>query len=268
MSKTVSRVSVSMANSYISCPMKYFGLYQLKIKQPKKLSLSFGNWIDDAVTQDYTVKAFSDKDLPLSEVKEIFVAKMESEVDRIEIWDDENKDKNYWKDYGVKGIEVFYKDVCKFVSPEEIQPYLKMTFKDSPIELYGKPDVVEKTETIRDTKTTGRSWEQSKADQSLQPLCYSLFKDGIGMGIHREFYFDILVKLHKPKIQKLKVVVDDVKRKNFLRFINSVVKQIDNSLAENNFPNSAYYRADPLCCHRYCAVANECEKRYHIKIKP
>jgi hypothetical protein len=241
----------------------------MKIRQPKKLSLCIGNWFDGAINYNYEHKLFAEEDLPVAEVKEYFVGKLEQEIQSIEIWDDEEIKENHQilKDLGVKWVETFHKEVCGYIKPFEVQPYLKMGFKNSALELYAKPDVIEVSETIRDNKTSGKIWQQSKADQSLQPLCYSLFRDGLGKNIHREFYFDILVKTKTAKIQQLKVVVDDQKRKNFLIFMNNIKTQIESSYADDNFPPSAYYRNDNLCSKKYCPIAEECARQWEIKVK-
>lgn len=267
--KKLSRISVSKISTFIQCPFKYFGQYELKVKQPKKLSLCIGNWFDDSINYNYEHKLFSDEDLPVKEVKEFFVGKLEQEIQSIEIWDDQELKEHpkVLKDRGVKWIEKFHSDICHYVKPSQVQPYLKMGFKGSKIELYAKPDVIEITETIRDNKTSGKIWQQSKADSSLQPLAYSLFADGIGKNIIREFWFDILVKSIKPKIQQLKVIVDDQKRRNFLIFMNNIKTQIESSYSDNNFPPSAFYKGDNLCSKKYCPIAKECARRWSIRIK-
>jgi hypothetical protein len=268
--KTMTQISVSKIQEFLKCPFSFYGKYILKIPQKRKLSVVLGAIFDETINENYSAKLFSDKDLPSKEVVEIFASKFENEIQTIEIWDDEEIENNpsIIKDIMTSGVELFHKEVCHFVNPESVQPFLKMSFKNSPITIFGKPDVIEiEDRSIRDNKTSGRAWQENKANQMLQPLAYDLFKYGIGKNIRSEFFYDILIKTKKPKIQQIKVIIDDEKRKNFLRFMHSIVKQIDNSLAEDNFPPSAYYRADPLCSQKYCPVWKGCENRYHIKIR-
>lgn len=132
-----------------------------------------------------------------------------------------------------------------------------MTFKQSNVILTGIPDFVEKSGTIGDNKTSGRSYDENKIIQAHQPVIYSLSKDWDN-DKPREVRYDILVKTKKPKVQQQKILITKEYRDAELQYLANAVDSIRTMLQSKNFPPTAFHRGGWEC--GYCAYSDTCRK--------
>jgi hypothetical protein len=264
MTDGIKKISVSSIRDFCTCKFKYYGIYELKALRQTNSTMFFGTCVDFAVSKDYENKKGTDKNLPVSDVQEIFAAKFDAEKETVDVWEP-GDDKVGTKDYGVEAVKVFSEEISKKIIPLEVQPYLRMTFEGSALEFNGKPDVVEVTGQIRDTKTTKKSWSQDALKRQIQPVGYSFLLDKMEEK-DRECWMDILVRTKVPKVQQMKVDVNPAAKKYFLQYLSSIVHAVNSCYAANSFPPEAFYRNDPMCSEKYCVVAPLCRQTWGLDI--
>lgn len=216
---------------------------------------------DDAVNFDYGHKRTAGKDLPKSDVQDYFRSSFDAAKDKVLDWDGE--DPADIKETGTKGINIFYDEVMQAVQPAEVQPKLEMSFKDSGLKLVGRPDFFETSGTIGDNKTSRAKKQDEFISQAVQPVYYSVLKDGLS-DVHREVRYDILVRTKVPKVQQMKVVIDQAYREASLRVLSSFVQKVNTQLSAKNFPPTAFFRKSWEC--GYCPVKDLCRKVWGLPV--
>lgn len=249
------RISSSSLSDWESCPKKYYFGYVLKLKRPTNHALFFGRKFDEVLNYNYGNKKITDKDLPKADLQDYFRAGFDAEKDQVEMWEDH--DPADLKEIGTKGVEAFANEVTPAVHIEEVQPKFQMTFEQSNVTLTGIPDFVEKSGTIGDNKTSGKSYGENKILQAHQPVIYSLSKDW-DSDKPREVRYDVLVKTKKPKVQQLKLLVTKEYRDAELQYLSNAIDSIRAMILSKNFPPTAFHRGSWDC--GYCAYSDTCRK--------
>lgn len=262
------RLSPSAAKSFMSCEFQYLGKYILKIREPKNSNLFFGDVIDATANYNYGHKAISEKDLPKDDLKDFFRSKFDVEKESCTDWA-EDSDPAQLKEVGTAAVDVLYQEVMTHVRPEEVQPRLEMEFENSPLKLVGYPDFIERPAApgqvgvIGDNKTSKRAHPDTFIKQAMQPVVYSVMKDGVS-DVKREVRFDVLVRTKKPKVQQLKDVITREYREATLKVIANILAKINLSKQAKNFLPTAYFRGGWEC--GYCSIADLCRKTWGLPI--
>lgn len=258
----ISAFSPTSVEMYARCHFQWFALKILGYREPSNSNLVYGFVHDDAVNWDYAHKKAHGNNRPKGDVQDYFRSAWDAKKDEILDWDEEDPAK--LKELGTKGIDVFYTDVMQSVIPVEVQPNLELPFKGTQFRLTGRPDFIDKPATIGDNKTSKTKKPDTFIAQGMQPVLYSLMKDGV-QGKPREVRFDILVKAKTgPWVQQMKVVIDENYRRGALNMMSSFVASINSSLATKNFPPSAFARKDWAC--DYCGCKDLCRKVWGLPV--
>jgi hypothetical protein len=261
----LTRISPSAISDFLCCEFKWYVLHYRKlVKRPLSASLFWGNATDYAVTEDYKNKLNTGRNLKVSNVQELFAAKVDGEYGTVEDWDT-FKDKSDLMDFGTRGVGEFHRKISTKVDPKDVQPWLNLSF-DGGVTMVGRPDVVEKKPIVRDTKTSARSWSEGRANQQIQTYAYPLMLDGASEQT-RTMVYDILVRKTTPDLQQQLVQVGPVERVAFRTFLAGLVRKMDHAISIKSFPPTGFYAGSYLCSKKYCAAWKLCQAAWKISVK-
>lgn len=134
--------------------------------------------------------------------------------------------------------------------------------KSGTIILHGTPDIVYPHE-IRDVKTTGRMWHESRTHFSTQPATYmALVKQQYRKSI-RNFVFDIYDRRkstwHSLPTKRSIPAIDSVLRNHYNAGLKIESKIFTAKPYTNEFSK---YRRGWYCSTKYCSAWNVCEFKY------
>lgn len=140
----------------------------------------------------------------------------------------------------------------KPLNNESVEKRVELKIPGMPVPLVGYIDMIDEFGPI-DFKTTARKWNQSQADQSLQPTIYiaSLYQAGL-ISLPATFRYIIFTKTKNPVVQVLETerTIQDIY--NLFDLVSDVWKAINK---EAFVANTQGWH----CSEKYCGQWNNCQ---------
>lgn len=245
-------LSVSQINMYLRCPISYYYRYIEELVIPPRSALTRGKAVHSGIEFNYKQKMETKEDLPLTDVQEFTSSVFDEEAKETDF---DGEDKGKVKDSTISLVSLYHQEVAPEVQPTAVEERVEIAFDGADYTLLGFIDLIDQHNMIRDTKTTGRTPNESVLQDNLQLAAYSLMyrtikgEEETGVGL------DYLVDLKTPKVTKMQAKVDEAQRVRFLRIMDAVANAIK---AEAFYPNSN----NMLCSPKNCGYWELCHKEW------
>lgn len=221
--KQIPEYHQSSVAMFLKCQRQYMFRYLMKIKLAPKAALTLGRAFDKGVNANFKQKIESKVDAPLELMIDTFADTFEKEG-ATTIWEDEKPGEQ--KDLGVKMLTTFYKEAAPKIQPKEIEAGFRIETEDG-YAIGGTLDVVDEKNFIRDTKTSGKSYQEDFVENSIQATMYD-FAHEVKTGEKPEgVIFDVVTKTKTPKYQEIKGKVSQNQREILFQNIKMMHEQIN-----------------------------------------
>lgn len=138
------------------------------------------------------------------------------------------------------------------ILPKAVERKWVINLSGYPFDLAGTMDIEETTGAIRDTKTAGKTPNQSAADNSNQLTMYALAKKVCDNEVPTALYMDNLIKLKKPKVVTLETSRDESDYEMLLRRIERAMEIIEKGAFQPANPT------DWACSQSWCGYWDSC----------
>jgi putative RecB family exonuclease len=228
-------LSVSQLRTYMQCPLQYFFRYVCGVERPPTPELILGRTIHETLHDNYRQKIESHRDLPLSQITDIFSDHWDREVKEAEFQDDENS--GHFKDQGIQLPTAYHQGVSPVVQPIEVEKEFLFDTGVTELPLKGYIDLIDDQHYIIDHKTSKRSFPKDAADRNIQLTAYALAHRKLYGDKERGVRMDIMVKTKQPKIQQLQSTRSQADIDRFLRLAKNVEDDIKAGIF---YPNENY----------------------------
>lgn len=245
-------ISVSQINTYIRCPVQYYYRYIEGLIIPPSAAITRGKSVHAGNELNYRQKMETHEDLPLSEVQEYVSATFDEQAKETDF---QGEDKGKVKDATISLATLYHEEVAPAVQPKAVEEQVEVAFEGEDYTLLGYIDLIDQNGVIRDTKTAGRTPNESVLQDNLQLAGYSMMYRTLTGEEEKGVALDYLVANKTPKHVQLKAQVDDAQRTRFLRTMDAVVKAIK---AEVYYPNPN----NTLCSPKHCGYWEVCHKEW------
>ncbi len=137
----------------------------------------------------------------------------------------------------------------------KIERKIELRVPGVPIPVIGYIDIITEDGVCGDFKTSGKSWSETQAKDSLQPLFYMAGLKQMGMPAPDLFRHYVFVKTKEPKFQVIETSYQPFEVMFLFRLINNVWQAIEK---EAFFENPGGW----LCSERFCDFWKECRGKY------
>jgi len=228
-------ISVTQLKMYLRCPLQYFFRYGCDLKIPPTGDMTLGRTIHQTLGDNYRQKLESRRDLPISDVTDIFSDYWEREIQETVFRPDEKPGE--LKDQGVELLTAYHENIAPAVQPVEVEREFLIDTGVTELPLKGYIDLIDEQGIIIDHKTSKRSYPPNSAEKDLQLTAYALAYRTLYGENESGVRLDVMVRNKQPKIQQLsgQRTIEDIKR--FLRIARQVERGIKN---EVYYPNEGY----------------------------
>ncbi len=241
----------SSIGQFLKCPKQYMYRHMMNLVLPPKAALTLGGSVDVGATANYKQKIETKKDLPLSDVLDIF----SSEFDKRSIetdWDGEDSGKQ--KDLGSKMLKVFQESGAPHIQPVSVQEAFRIE-TSAGYAVGGTMDLIDNNKFIRDTKTSKANYAEDAVSDSLQATMYDFAYEAKNGEKPAGFAFDVVTKHKEPRYQEVKGQVSKTQTEIMFESINIMHSQIQRG--EFNYaPEGAWW-----CSKDWCGYHSMCKGR-------
>jgi len=241
-------LSVTQLKMYLRCPLQYFFRYTCDLKIPPTGSLTLGRAIHETLHDNYHQKIQSHRDLPISDVTDIYSNHWEQEAREALFGDGEKPGK--LKDQGVQMLTTYFDSVAPHIQPVDVEREFLVKADGIGLPLKGYIDLIDDRRYIIDHKTSKRNFPEDTAEKDIQLTAYALAYRILTGRNEKGVRLDVMVKTKEPKIQQLQATRTQADIDRFVRLAQQVEKGIN---AEAFYPNENY-----MC--GICGYKDMCEK--------
>lgn len=247
----LDHISHSQIELWQSCPRKWEFSKIHRIRKPRKATLIEGSVYHSTVQYNFTEKMKTGKDLPMSELADVYGALWSAEVSSSKEgvdWGD-YKEEAYKKE-GLELVSAYMRDMASTITPyavERTYPSEVGSLKIDGLTFTFRVDLITEKGHVIDHKTSSKRYSQSEVDKKLQPsaAAYALCRPVV-------FYYHVAVKSKNGAfIQPVRTVRGQPHIDWWLRMATDVVKQMKTGICP---PNSTGF----LCSPGYCEYWGEC----------
>ena len=251
--KSKRHLSATQLNMFLRCPRQYEFRYLQGLKIPPSGAMVQSKAWHAALEANYTQKIKSDKDLPLSNMEELFSTRLDDAFREEEIKLSAKEDPGSLKDNGVLIVAEHHKVIAPTVKPAEVEQEFRVSLgEDFPYELLGYWDLIDRSGVIVDNKAYSRTPSQDDVDKDLQLTVYSLGYRVSKNAVEDSLRLDTVIKKKKPTAVQLvtKRTNDDCQW--LLTLIEQVAKAIQSGVFYPN-PNGWH------CSPKFCGYWEKCK---------
>ncbi len=253
-----NKISISKINMLLACPAKHNFCFLEKIKTPSRSALLRGIAFHHAEAKNYEQKIESEKDMPISDVLDIFSSQFDAGVPDT-LWFEDEKPGEI-KDSGCGMLKCYHSTVAPDVQPQYVEMPFELTLKGTEKVFSGKVDIITKGEVIRDTKTKRARPSFVEGSEKLQMTAYTAGFVVMNQRNPKGIKLDYVIDKKVPECLSYDVEVDNSDIELLLNLIGKYQEAIEKGF---DMPN----RSSFMCSRRYCQYADECEKLYGGKVK-
>jgi len=178
MTNPTPHYSASQLATWERCAQQWAFRYIDNLKLPPGISLIRGKSVDKSVGANLTNKISTGELLKIDQVQDIArdevlvnfqqEVKLEEDYEAIGLV----KSKALTIDQSVKLASYHHENIAVNLKPKAVQEEFKGSYSEDKPQLVSYVDIIETNDTIRDTKTSGRSKNQDDVDNSQQLTIY------------------------------------------------------------------------------------------------
>jgi RecB family exonuclease len=247
----IDHLSYSSVNKYRNCPRSWRLHYLEGIKGDSSEALTVGS-LAHRVTEKFLLAmhgpkaAASEKELDSIYYEEVGGQSLEGKG--VELGDDSSYFLSSFLEGRIReileGIRPKIKEDGTLALEEKVEFYAP----SCPLPIIGYIDCLTKDNEIVDLKTSGRSWNQDRADKELQASFYatSLYLSGaVSYDQPVTVKYIVMVKNKKTKIQ----VIETVRTAEDITVVFNIISEVWKGIQkEVFFPNASYNFCSPKGC--------------------
>ena len=229
-------LSISQLDLMSGCGERYRRRYIDKDRPPLGTALVVGKAVDNSVTHNLDYKMRTGELLTAEEAVDIAAKSVIFEWENVEIaLNKKEREKGPEQvkgdliDKAVRLARLHYAEIAPFINPTALQRKVEIEFKYLPYNLVGVIDVQE-ADTVRDTKTSGKSPVVDAADTSDQLTVYALAVWVLDGRIPARLTLDYLVDTKTPKTVIRETVRNEADFHPLMARIESAIKAIENEV--------------------------------------
>jgi CRISPR/Cas system-associated exonuclease Cas4 (RecB family) len=253
-SDLVLQMSVTDIKSSEECEWKLYHRMEGKFKPKKNIYLIIGSCFHSVVEQDMRYKAGRGVNKSWKDLEAFFEDEWKKSTKNITDFgkytpeQSKQKCKNYIYIYSLKASPLIYP-----LNNESIEKFFRVyiNYEGKRLGITGKCDIIDKSLTMIDHKTSSSQWLQSEADKEIQAQVYPYLMKISGLEV-KKFQFNVVcgndvkvypVEYDTKKVKEILIQAFDIKRHieegNILRVKNpSVCKWCDfRSVCQKNLLN-------------------------------
>jgi len=253
----ISHLSYSSLSMALRCPKQFEYRYIEGKIIPPGIALGVGRGFHKGAEVNFANKIHTHEDIPRSDILDAAATEYREALSNgVALTDEElpAKDRLIGEglDKTVRLTDLFARQTAPGIQPIEVER--KFSFDVGVgIPVIGFIDLVDDLGTVIDLKTAAKSWSQSQAAKSLQPVFYSIgYRDLFNEILTPTFRYLIHVDKKKPAVQDLTRFVTVAQEDALMNMIRVVLQMIKSGV----FPP-----ADPgswACSEKYCGFHKMC----------
>ena len=233
--------SFSSLSTFVGCGMQYYFRYVEGIKTPPSVAIIEGSAGHKGQEKNFVQKVETHIDLPVDVVLDVVSDTFEQRSADVETWE---TPKGSAKDEIIKLMRFVHTNHNPKIQPVECEAehIIEIPNPDSglPVKMKSYIDLVDTTQTIRDSKFTKKAKSQGDADNDMQLTIYSYVKS------LPKVAFDCFIKGDKPRVATIPSV-RGTRQWNWLeRAVPKYIKAIESGVFMPCDP--AHWR----CSERFC----------------
>lgn len=231
-----NKLSFSAVNMYCRCGLQYYFRYIEGIIAPPRPAMVLGKAFHAALESNYKQKAESHKDLPVDDLKDIYVTEVETIfLDEVLLDEDEKTKgkeivKAEIKDEGTLMIDAYQKEIGQETMPLEVELEFncQIQYDDGvTVDTIGYIDLITEDGTLVDTKTSQRAPQKDTAHKSQQLTLYSLGYKTLYGHLPQKLRLDYVIgNKNSAKTVSLNTTRSDEEIERFFKRIRRVVDGI------------------------------------------
>jgi len=239
-------LSATQLSMFLRCPRQYMFRYLEKRKIPPSGAMVQSKAWHKTVEENYRQKVESEKDLPLSHMREFFASAYDEALQAEEIDFGAGEDPCRLKDQGVDITTAHHKFVAPKVSPLLVEEKFCISLGDEfPYDLLGYWDLVDKDGMVVDNKAYKRCPSQQDADRDIQLGLYSLGYRVSQGKVEKGLRLDAIIKNKTPKAVQIRTT----RTNDDCRFLLGLIEQIALAIQSGVFyPNPTGWSCSPRFC--------------------
>lgn len=251
-------LSPTQLEMFFRCGEQYRRRYVLGERIPPGVAVLAGSALHGAAQRNYEAKLETREDLPLRKLREAAASAFERKLaEGVALTREEESAAprvlGEQKDLAVKKLlPAWHRGIAPTVIPALVETPVRVELPHLSHDLFGRIDVVDVDDAVRDLKTSGRRKSAEEAAQSDQLRFYRVaYEVATGRPVSR-VVLDVVVKTQRPQIQQLSVEPDARDREVLVARVNAVLR----ALRSGDFtpaPVGAWN-----CSPRWCGYWNTC----------
>jgi len=241
-------LSVTQLKMYLRCPLQYFFRYVCGLKIPPAGDLTLGRTIHQTLHDNYHQKIQSHRDLPISDITDIYSDHWEQEAQETVFGKGEKPGK--LKDQGVQLLTTYFDSVAPHIQPIDVEREFLLQVDGVKLPLKGYIDLIDDQRYIIDHKTSKRNYPEDTAQKDIQLTAYALAYRVLTGQDEKGVRLDVMVRTKEPKIQQLPATRTQSDTDRFARLAKQVERSINSEIF---YPNQNY-----TC--GICGYKEMCEK--------
>jgi hypothetical protein len=252
--KHLSYTQISM---YLKCPRQYELRYLQGLRLPASGPMVQSRAWHETVEHNYLQKITSNVDLPLSEMEDFFVYRLEGALSGEEIALRDRETPESLREQGLSIVVAHHKSIAPKVRPYLVEEKFTISLGDEfPYVLTGVWDVVEEDGTIADNKAYGKCPTQAEVDENLQFTAYSLGYRVTKQKIEPKLRMDAVIKDSPPRAMQFTTRRTNTDCHRLLKLIEKMAQAIKSGNLPSN-PRGWW------CSPRFCGYwGSRCMEGY------
>lgn len=246
-------LSATQISMFLRCPRQWAYRYVEHIKSPPSGAMKLGNVWHQALKRNYRQKVETKTDLPLDEMTDFFAETFDKEIESEEVIFDPGETAGKLKDQGVSVTTAHHTALAPTIQPVQVEQEDRFALAKNgfPYDLVTIIDLVDDAGRIRDSKSWGKTPNQSDLDRDIQLSTYALayrIKEGKA---EAGLLIDAVIKTKEPKAKTFETARNREGLKLHLNTIGHIAKAIH---AEAFPPNPTGW----WCSKKFCGYWDRC----------
>ncbi|MBF0607416.1 MAG: PD-(D/E)XK nuclease family protein [Magnetococcales bacterium] len=247
-------LSYSQISMFLKCPRQYEYRYMQGIKCLPSGAMKQSSAFHETAEVNYKQKVYSETDMPLTDMLEVFSDRFDEIFTSEEIVLDEGTTQDKLKDQGVEIVKVHHTNIAPTVQPALIEEKFVISLGDKfPFDLMGIWDIVDINNLIIDNKAYSKTPSQAKIDTDIQLTLYALGYRVSQKQIESGLRIDAIIKnkVCKP------VQISTTRTNNDCRKLLNLIEDVTSAILQGMFyPNPTGW----YCNQKYCGYWDMCER--------
>jgi hypothetical protein len=250
-------ISVSQINMFGRCPEQWRRRYLERDIFPPGIATHVGSGVHFAAEVNDRPKIESGEDQPLDVLTDAAAEKYEQKIkDGVFIPREQrasaSEDIAKGKDRAVALTKVFANVIAPLRQPAYVEERVELEVEGLPVHFLGILDCLSADGVLDDLKTSGRKWNQGRADHELQPTLYrQLVKQLTGLP-PRAITFDVLVAGKRLAAQRVVTTRNDEDFAVLVQRARLMIAQVDAGIFPPAQPGAW------ICSQKWCGYWWSC----------